>query len=80
MLTHPRCSVTDGITLSATGGRADMTHVADVEDAGMAHVSTNISHEINTRLGNLDAPLHQYGHGQKSRVAVKKSWPRFLSL
>jgi hypothetical protein len=59
VLARQCCSGTHGITLYATVGRADMTHAADVEDAGRANVCTDISRGIEKRLGALDAHLHR---------------------
>ena len=43
----------------ATAIRAAIEHAADVEDAATAHVYTDISRGIETRLSFLDTYLHQ---------------------
>jgi starvation-inducible DNA-binding protein len=50
----------------ATMVRANIAHAADVEDATTAHLYTNISYEIETRLGGLGRavpPLRGGGNG-----------------
>jgi starvation-inducible DNA-binding protein len=43
----------------ATALRTDMVHAMDVEDAGTAHLYTDIVREVEARLGGLDAYLAQ---------------------
>jgi hypothetical protein len=58
ILVRKRCFVTHCITIYATIVWANMMHAADVEDAGMANVYTDISRGIDKQLWNLEAPLH----------------------
>jgi starvation-inducible DNA-binding protein len=43
----------------ATAMRADIVRATDVEDAGTANLYTDISRQIETRLGELDAYLYE---------------------
>jgi starvation-inducible DNA-binding protein len=56
--THVR-AVADRFADYASAIRADIVHATDVEDAGTANLYTDISREIETRLGELDAYLYR---------------------
>jgi starvation-inducible DNA-binding protein len=52
-------ALAERFALYATAIRAGITHAMDVEEAGTAHLYTDISRGIETRLGELDAYLSQ---------------------
>jgi len=52
----------------ATAIRADIAHATDVEDAATANLYTDISRQIETRLGELDAYLYDSDGMERLRM------------